>query len=245
MLEQEQKQVFTKLAVFILATNEVQSLRDTVQTVLEVCDHADLERFLIIMGDQATEDCLATAQALQTEATDAPVDICKQNGRGIAQTIAAQYDLLQGSHNVILCADGETDPHALPAFLTLAKKNPHAMIIGSRWLQGGGFERYGVWNKQLNYIFQKLFRLLYRNRLTDVTFGYMLFPNAAVKTMQLQEKGFSASIEYKVYFIKRNIPIIETPVVWKAREEGKSDNSFFKKLRYVRVMLRYVFSNPK
>jgi len=236
-------QEFTKATIQILALNEVRSLYDTVETILETCEHADIERINLLLAEHATPGCRAMAERLREESTDVPVGVFRQNSPSIPEVYFRAIQDCTASHMLLMSSDGETDPHAVHLLIEQAKSRPDCLVVASRWIQGGGFENYGWINQTLNYGFQWLAHLLYRVKMTDASFVFGICPQHgyAAQGLRPEEQGFSSAMEFKLRLIKRGMPVCEVPVSWKPRQEGKSNNSFLNKLQYLKPMLRTLF----
>jgi len=229
---------FTKTGVIVLAMNEVQSLADTVYTVLNVCDHKDIEGIVLLLGARATPGCLAMAAQLSQAAADVPITVyLQQEGQKLPDAFFQCSQSFRFSHCLLTSGDGSEDPSAAADFIMQGKKNPGAMISGSRWLTGDGMKEYGEINKIMNLLFQWMVRILYRTKITDVTYGYFLFPRVVLDA-RLSAEGFDGAMEFKLRLFRKKIPIIEIPVCYRARREGKSNSSFWKKVKYMGPLLR-------
>ena len=58
------------------------------------------------------------------------------------------------------------------------------VVVGNRWLKGGGFENYDTFKFYLNWIFQKVFKTLYMTELGDLSYGFKILSRDVAKNTQ-------------------------------------------------------------
>ena len=93
--------------------------------------------------------------------------------------------------------------------------------------QGGSFQGYPTLKLILNWIFQMVFAVLYGKRLTDMTYAYRIYPTKLVQSIRWEELRHPFLFEALVKPLRLGVEVIEIPLVWKARTEGESQNTFF------------------
>jgi dolichol-phosphate mannosyltransferase len=110
-------------------------------------------------------------------------------------------------------------------------------VIGNRWLKGGGFRHYDPVKLVLNWIFQHLFRILYWTRLGDLTYGFKILSHRVVTSTEWTGTLHEIFIETTVRPLQRGFRIEQVPTIWIGRREGRSQNTFARNFRYVRLAL--------
>src|SRR5262249_8233202 len=151
------------------------------------------------------------------------------------------FDLCRGSHVVMMASDLETDPNLVRVFADEARQVPERIVTGTRWVKGGGFEGYNPLKRLLNYVFQKFFSLLYDVNLTDMTYGYRIFPSALVKSIWWEELRHAFLFETLLKPLRLGVKVKEIPAVWSVRKEGESQNTFFRNFEYFPIGLKVRF----
>jgi hypothetical protein len=139
-----------------------------------------------------------------------------------------------------MAPDLETKPEDAPVLVAAAKANPDAVITASRW-KGGGFSGYNPVKLSLNWIFQRIFAVIYMVNLSDMTFGYRILPTYLTKTIRWDELRHPFVLETIVKPLRLGIPVVEVPTSWTARVEGESANTFMRTFEYFRPGLRVRF----
>jgi len=166
------------------------------------------------------------------------VQVCSQKLPFLGGAVLEGFERASGSHVIMMASDLETDPHDVKRLINKARANPSAIITASRWRKGGGFHGYGPMKFVANRLFQLLFSALYLTRLSDLTYGYRLFPLALVKAIDWEELRHPFLFETIVKPLRLGVPVIEIPSTWRARQEGESQNTFMRNFEYFRIGLR-------
>jgi hypothetical protein len=151
------------------------------------------------------------------------------------------FDLARASHVLLLASDLETDPADAAKMIAESKKDPNKIICTSRWMIKGSFSGYNPVKLVSNWAFQKFFGTLYGTRLTDMTFGYRLFPTKVVQAIKWEELRHPFFFETIIKPIRLGVPVMEVPTKWVPRSEGESHNSFFRNFEYFRPGLKVRF----
>jgi hypothetical protein len=115
------------------------------------------------------------------------------------------------------------------------------IVAASRWIKGGGFEGYSHKKLVLNYIFQKIFRILYNTKLTDLTFAYRLYRKPVLEGIVWQELKHPFLLECLLKPMRCGARVAEIPCKWRARTEGTSANMFAETFKYLRIALKTRF----
>src|SRR6185436_19669758 len=110
-------------------------------------------------------------------------------------------------------ADGSHDPKYLPQMLALAEDGAD-MVIGSRYVPGGGTENWGIARKIISRGGGTYARLILGMDVEDMTAGFVCWRRAALEAIDLptvSSNGYSFQIEMKYRAHKRGLRLVETP----------------------------------
>lgn len=231
---------FQSVTIILPVINETYSLEQTVEIIEERCAPEDIQEYLIVYCGRTTAESLAVCRKLKERLGDKCV-LYEQRLPFIGGAMREAFDLAKGSHAVMMSTDLETDPAVIPVFIREARKHPEAIITASRWIAGGHFEGYSRVKLVLNWVFQKVFGLLYGCHLTDLTYAYRIFPSELLKSIRWEELKHPFFLETAVKPLRLGVRILEVPGVWKARTEGESQNPFWYNLVYFRIALKVRF----
>ncbi len=237
--------VAEKLAItFVLPVlSETDSLATTAETIARTAGEHLLE-MLLVVADRTTPESMETVRRLLDELPET-VRIHRQRLPHLGGALREAFDEAAGSHVMLMAADLETDPELIPQFIERMKEGRWDVVAASRWLPGSGFEGYGRLRMGLNWIFQRSFRLLYRTRLTDLTFSYRLYRREILTGIRWDELGHPFLLECLLKPLRLGARVTEVPCRWRRRSEGTSAGSFRQMAAYVPTALRIRFSSKK
>jgi len=230
---------FESLSVILPVMNETALLEKTVEIIMSGCEK-DISQIIIVVSGKTAPESRAVCEKIKQRYGER-VYLFQQSLPFLGGAIRDSFARVKGSHVLMMASDLETPPERVKDFIREAKDNPGMIITGSRWIKGGGFEGYSFLKYVLNFIFQRFFSLLYGVRLTDMTYGYRVFPADVVKSIRWEELRHPFLFETLVKPLRLGLRVKEIPVEWKAREEGVSQNTFLRNFEYFRIGLRTLF----
>ncbi|HVK86288.1 MAG TPA: polyprenol monophosphomannose synthase [Kofleriaceae bacterium] len=124
-------------------------------------------------------------------------------------------------------ADGSHDPKYLPQMVALADDGAD-LVIGSRYVPGGGTQNWGVGRKLISRGGSLYARTILGVDVRDLTAGFMLWRRTALEAIDLStitSNGYSFQIEMKYRALQRGLRVVETPIVFVDRAVGQSKMS--------------------
>ena len=230
------------VTVILPAIDETWSLRETL-TRIEAESRNDVSQYLIVVCDKTTPECRQVAEALVLE-VPGRVQLLEQRLPFLGGAVRDGFDAATGSHVIMMSSDLETDPDTVPLLISEAKQHPPIIVTATRWRSKAGFEGYDPLKLVLNKIFQAFFALLYRVRLTDLTFAYRIFPTELVRSIRWEELKHPFLFETIIKPLRLDVEVVEVPSTWRARSEGVSHNTFLTNFVYFRIGLKTLFMSP-
>lgn len=229
------------VTVILPVVNETTSLAETVAIILRDV-RSRIKEFLIVVCDRTTPGAMAVVERLQTDLGELVV-VHRQKLPYLGGAVREAFDMARGSHVILMASDLETDPNIVRAMIAEEEKNPAGIVTASRWIKGGSFRGYSKIKLVCNWIFQRLFSLLYCTRLTDMTYAYRIFPTKLVQAIHWEELRHPFLFETLAKPLRLGVPVVEIPSVWIARTEGDSQNTFFRNFVYFRTGLKTRFAS--
>ena len=212
-------------SVLLPVMNEVASLDQTIRILRDENPDRNFE-FLIVVSPRSESAATTNALAHQV-ATPESVRVVHQERPLLGGALMDAIEAATGDHIIMMASDLETDPHAVRKMLEASDDNPNSIIATTRWQgEGAGFEGYGIGKKVANSIFQRTVRSIYSSELTDLTYGFRLYPSGSVKQQQWRTYNHGFLLESILRPLRDGWQAQELPVTWKAREEGVSSNSW-------------------
>jgi len=203
--------------------------RDNVVEVVERFLAAAPEAELLFVDDNSPD---GTGELLdQLAAEDQRVHVLHRAGKlglGTAYLDGFRWGLARGYEYLLeMDADFSHDPQYLPELLRLARDGAD-VVIGSRYVDGGGTENWGVGRKMISRGGSLYARTVLGVKVRDLTSGFICYRRRALEAIDLdavRSNGYSFQIEMKYRAIRAGLTLVETPIIFVDRRVGQSKMS--------------------
>jgi dolichol-phosphate mannosyltransferase len=216
---------------------------DTVRTVVEwLRDNlaTRLHEIIIVISPRSSKESYAVCEEI-TRLDERVRLVVQQVNPGVGNAFREGYALATGNVILSMDSDNEMELTAIPKMLDALAANDYAVVVGSRWLLGGGFVGYSPLKRVLNWGFQQLFRVLFLTRCTDLTYGFKVLRAEVVHGIAWEATLSEIGCETTMKPLRAGFRVGEVPSVWTARTQGRSTNNFWRNFRYVRMALRVLW----
>ncbi|MBA3658060.1 MAG: polyprenol monophosphomannose synthase [Gemmatimonadales bacterium] len=137
---------------------------------------------------------------------------------GFRWALAAGYELIME-----MDADLSHDPKYLPDFIAAVQDAD--LVVGSRYKSGVNVINWPISRLLLSYFANQYARGVTGLPLTDATGGYKLFRRAVLEALEFERvrsNGYSFQIEMSFRAWERGFRVVEIPIVFTDRVEGRS-----------------------
>jgi dolichol-phosphate mannosyltransferase len=215
----------TTSAVVIIPTyNECENIPILLPRVLE---YADLSVLVVDDGSPDGTGDLVAAQAEHNERVHLIRRAGKQ-GLGTAYIAGFRYALARGAQYVFeMDADFSHDPRYLPDLLHAAQTS-YDLVIGSRYVPGGGTSDWGIGRQMISRGGNLYARLILGLPLADMTGGFRCYRRRALEAVKLdriRSNGYSFQIEMAYRVHQAGLRVGEVPIIFPDRRVGASKMS--------------------
>jgi dolichol-phosphate mannosyltransferase len=212
----------TESIVVVLPTyNERENLESVVARLRESVPAAHL----LIVDDGSPDGTGAIADTLA--ASDSAVQVLhRRSKQGLGAAYLAGFGwALERGYEVIVESDvdGSHQPEQLPTLL--AALDGHDMVVGSRWVRGGGIVNWPLSRRIISKGGSFYARTLLRLHERDVTGGYRVFRAEALRTIglgRIDSLGYCFQIEMLWRAERAGLRIAEAPITFIERVNGES-----------------------
>ena len=151
-----------------------------------------------------------------------------KQGLGTAYVAGFRYALERGADYVFeMDADFSHDPRYLPDLLHAAE-TAYDLVIGSRYVPGGGTTDWGLMRQLISRGGNIYARLILGLPLSDMTGGYRCYRRTALQAINLdriRSNGYSFQIEMAYRVHQAGLRIGEVPIMFPDRRVGASKMS--------------------
>jgi glycosyltransferase involved in cell wall biosynthesis len=223
--------------VIVPTYNEAQNITNLVEKLLALGEQLD-----VLVVDDNSPDGTGRAAELLSQKNPGRVFVLHRSGKlglGTAYRDGFQLALEKGYEQLVtMDADFSHPPEVIP--LMIEKLSEAGMVIGSRYVSGGRIENWPFMRKINSRAANFLARLLMRLKARDCTGAFRAYRAEYLKKVpmdKLMARGYSGLLEVLYYLQKAGSRIIEIPIIFINRQEGKSKISS----REVREALKIVF----
>jgi dolichol-phosphate mannosyltransferase len=216
---------------------------DTVRIVVEWL-HANLaerlHEIIIVISPRSSKESYAICEEMSH--LDSRVQLCVQQvNPGVGNAFREGYARATGNVILSMDSDNEMELAAIPKMLDKLAQQNLAVVVGSRWLRGGGFVGYSPAKRVLNWGFQQLFRVLFLTRCTDLTYGFKVLRAEVIHGIGWEATLSEIGCETTMKPLRAGFAVGEVPSTWTARTQGRSTNNFWRNFRYVHMALRVLW----
>jgi dolichol-phosphate mannosyltransferase len=150
-----------------------------------------------------------------------------KEGLGPAYLAGFHVALDAGAERVIeMDADFSHDPAYLPQLIEATESAD--LALGSRYVPGGGVTEWGPLRRFVSRGGSAYARLALGLRIRDLTGGFKCFRRIVLETIDLdtiQARGYAFQVETTYRAIKAGFRVVEVPIVFKDRADGRSKMS--------------------
>ncbi|MBI4711047.1 MAG: polyprenol monophosphomannose synthase [Candidatus Omnitrophica bacterium] len=147
-----------------------------------------------------------------------------KEGLGRAYVAGFQWALARG-YDVMITLDGDMSHHPsyIPAMLNEISQAD--LVVGSRWIQGGGIRDWSLYRVLLSRGASLYARLVLGLAVKDLTGGFNCYRRSvleAVGPKNIHADGYGFQIEMKYRALQQGFRLKEVPIVFPDRQKGKS-----------------------
>lgn len=220
-----------KIAVGIPALNA----EDTIDYVIRCSKkHADV---VVVVNDGSSDDT-----ALISAKAGALVESHTEN-RGYGTALRSLFEkarAIDADALVILDSDGQHDPSEIPRVLKPIISGEADVVIGSRFMPEHCnsvplYRKVGI--KMLN-----LASRLIGVNVRDSQSGFRAYSKTAIKIVDPQDTGMSASVEILFQVMENGLKIVEVPITCYYGLNSSSQNPFLQGLDVFLAIIRHLFT---
>jgi dolichol-phosphate mannosyltransferase len=229
------------ISVVVTVFDETYSIKESVNRLIAV-DRGYIKEIILVIHPYAPEKTFEICRELSEHHNFVVIQVQKKIP-GVGWAIREGMEAASGDFIALLSGDLETEPEALDRMVSTIEADDCELVIGNRWLKGGGFHNYNKIKLVLNWFFQHIFSVLYMTKLGDLTYGYKILRRDLAEKINWESTLHEIYIETTIKPLKIGCRACQVPTVWIGRTEGESKNTFWRNFRYVRLSLKVWIKN--
>jgi dolichol-phosphate mannosyltransferase len=205
--------------------NEAENLESLVQAVRERLPDS---RRMLVVDDNSPDGTGEIADRLAGEHDDVSV-LHRKAKEGIGPAYVAGFrEALAGGAELVIQMDSDFshDPAYLPQLLRRAGEAD--LVIGSRYVPGGGVTDWGPVRRFISKGGSTYARIILGIDVRDLTGGFKCLRREVLEAIDLDtidSRGYAFQVEVTYRAVKAGFEVVEIPIVFRDRHEGKSKMS--------------------
>ena len=213
--------------VVIPTYNEIDNIEDFVNQIIKI--NVDI----LIVDDNSPDGTGELVQKLSENLSQ--VNLLKRSGKlglGSAYRDGFKWGLNEG-YKYLIEMDADFSHSFSDLNNILQNSNNFDVVIGSRYIPGGGSNGWDFKRKLLSSYANKLSKVLLRSKINDMTSGFRSYSSEALNEINYfstKSDGYSFQIEMTIRSIEKKLSIKEVPIIFTERSLGNSKMS--KKIVY-------------
>ena len=213
-----------RILVIVPTYNE----RESLPLIIRRIRAAVPEAFILVADDNSPDGTGAIADTLAEH--DDHVQVMHRHGKeGLGAAYIAGFTWgLQNNYDVLIemDADGSHQPEQLPRILEALRDAD--LVLGSRWIPGGGTENWSKGREVLSRGGNAYTRAMLGVPLHDATGGYRAFRADTLRGIDLHtvaSQGYCFQVDLAWRAVQRGFIVREVPITFVEREVGSSKMS--------------------
>jgi dolichol-phosphate mannosyltransferase len=204
------------LSIVVPTYNERDRLTDLVAAVFAAYAAANLPGELIVVDDNSPDGTGALADDL---ATRHAIHVIHRSGKlGLGTAVVAGFERAEAPIVGVIDADLSHPPELLPRMLAAMEQSAADIVIGSRYIAGGGTRNWPIGRLILSRVACLMARPL--TPVRDATSGFFLIRRDLARGVQISAGGFKICLELLIRARPRSV--VEVPYVFTGRTAGQS-----------------------
>tara|TARA_A100001035_G_scaffold96544_1_gene75684 strand:+ start:3618 stop:4346 length:729 start_codon:yes stop_codon:yes gene_type:complete len=213
--------------VVIPTYNEIDNIEDFVNQIIKI--NVDI----LIVDDNSPDGTGDLVQKLSENLLQ--VNLLKRSGKlglGSAYRDGFKWGLNEG-YKYLIEMDADFSHSFSDLNNILQNSKNFDVVIGSRYIPGGGSNGWDFKRKLLSSYANKLSKVLLRSKINDMTSGFRSYSSEALNEINYfstKSDGYSFQIEMTIRSIEKKLRIKEVPIIFTERSLGNSKMS--KKIVY-------------
>lgn len=208
-----------KPLVILPTFNEVESIPIIIERILKYIRNVDL-----LIVDGTSNDGTYEVVSKITESETRVNLISEGSKRGLGKAYLAGFAWgLAGGYSRIVEMDADLS-HRVRDLSRLLEVETD-LVIGSRWVNGGGIENWSKFRELLSRFANKYVQFMLRLDIADATSGFRVYSSNLLRRIDFQSiksEGYTFQIEMVRAVRRIGAEIIEVPIIFREREFGKS-----------------------
>jgi dolichol-phosphate mannosyltransferase len=218
-----------KVVVVVPTFNE----RDNLPVLVDRLAALELANLhILVVDDNSPDGTGAVADRLAAEAPDMVGVLHRTEKRGLGRAyVGGMTRALSERADIVIHMDADLSHpvSAIPVMLDVLGTTDAAVVIGSRYVEGGSTATDWPWHRKALSVSANIYvNAILRLHVKDATAGFRAYRATALSAIDLlstASSGYSFHVEMTYRTLKRGLRIVEVPINYVERVSGLSKMS--------------------
>ena len=229
------------LSIVVPTYNERDRLAALVDAIFEAYEQEQVDGELVIVDDNSPDGTGALADEL---ARRYRITVLHRAGKlGLGTAVVEGFAAASAPIVGVIDGDLSHPPRMLPRMLAVMQQRQADVVIGSRYIPGGGTRNWGPGRLLMSRAACVLARGV--TPVRDATSGFFLIRKELARGVRISAGGFKICLELLVRARPRTV--VEVPYVFEGRTAGESKMNLREALGYIdqlKDLRRFIGSQP-
>ena len=230
------------LAIIVPTYNERDRLSDLVEKIFASYTAHGIDGEIVIVDDNSPD---GTGELADELASRYRVTVLHRAGKmGLGTAVIEGFAAASAPIVGVMDADLSHPPDLLPGMLAVMQSTSADVVIGSRYIPGGGTRGWGVGRLLMSRFACLLARAV--TPIHDATSGFFLMRRTLARDVRISAGGFKICLELLVR--GRPASVVEVPYVFVGRTAGESKMNLKEALGYLKQLVelrQFISHQPK
>lgn len=216
------------VAIVIPTYNERDNIAKLVEALLKL--YPDIH--ILVVDDRSPDGTGQIVRALQSRHRNLML-LERAANRGFAASYRDGFRMVLAESwcQIVITMDADFSHDPAEIGRMLAKLDSHDVVIGSRYIAGGSVQNWNLRRRLLSRAANLYVRALLPIDIHDATSGFLCMRREALECVPVQQTdsdGYAFMVELKYLLHRAGLRIVEHPISFDERREGKSKMSIGK-----------------
>lgn len=200
--------------------------RENIQSLIPEIFRLQPDIHILVIDDNSPDRTAVVVRELMASYSNLSL-LSRPEKQGLGEAYKDALARLQHDTDVrfifTMDADGSHDPQMLASFIRELAE--HDLVIGSRYVKGGGVGEWSGWRRALSAGGNWYARVLTGLEIQDLTAGFLGFRRPmleAINWSQLSAAGYAFLMEFKFFILTMGGRVKEVPITFHQRRGGES-----------------------
>jgi dolichol-phosphate mannosyltransferase len=211
-----------KVNIVIPTYNEKENIGPMTEEIFRLLPEANI----LVVDDNSPDGTSSVVEELQNKYPNLSLlKRPRKDGLGGAYIAGFKKLFAEGAPDLIITMDADFSHHPryIPSLIQAAVKSD--LVIGSRYIKGGGIAEWEIWRRLLSKGANLYVRMIVGWKVHDWTAGFQCIRASLMKKIDFDTidlSGYAFLQELKYLLIKAGARVGEVPIIFEARRGGES-----------------------